>query len=96
MPEWIRVELAGQVPGGRGIEFLYAEMHRRATLPLVRIVFSINGVKQEDGCVIDLDKEVFIYLFRGPEEQKTIFLKALPKLVIILHHAWLQRNINPN
>lgn len=62
--EYRIVDFEGKIPGGEGIEFLYAEktwsIEYRLT-SAVRITYTFDGQKQDDALVLDVSQGTFIY-----------------------------------
>jgi len=77
------INLKGHVAGGASIEFLRAEVPETHRLPFALIRYSLQGVEQEYGLRLDLDKRVFIDHFEDEEKEKTIE-SAAPKIVEFL------------
>lgn len=80
----IHINLKGRVKAGASIQFLRAEVNdnpRRIPFALIR--YSIDGVEQDYGLRLDLDKQVILDRFEDEEKQEAVE-RAVPQILGIL------------
>lgn len=65
-----RIELKA-IPSGQGLEFVEAELFLRPEIPFAIIFYSDNGIRQEDGMRMDLDKQIFLDHFEDQAREDT-------------------------
>lgn len=81
------IDLKGRIPGGASIEFLRVETPvTEHDVPFALIRYALEGVEQEYGLRMDLDKRVFIDHFEG-EAKEEVIQRAAPKIVEFLSHV---------
>jgi hypothetical protein len=75
------IDLKGYIPNGASIELLRAEVPvGRYYVPVALVRYSLQGVEQEFGLRLDMDKRAFIDHFED-EELEGIIQQAAPKIV---------------
>jgi orotate phosphoribosyltransferase len=80
------IDLTSNIPGGDSIEFLRAEVSKAAYRysPFALVRYALEGVEQEYGLRIDLDKRVFIDHFDEDPKKEAVLHGAAPKIVKFL------------
>jgi hypothetical protein len=81
------IDLKGQIPNGASIEFIRAEVaigQYRSPFALVR--YALQGVEQDLGLRLDMDKEAFIDHFDDDELESAI-QNAAPKIADVVGAA---------
>jgi hypothetical protein len=82
--EFRAIDLRGHIPGGAAIEFLRAEVPSgQYHGPFAVIHYALQGVEQDLGLRLDMDKQVFLDHFED-EEREEIIQKAAPEIVDFL------------
>jgi hypothetical protein len=67
-----KVSLQGQVRGGAGIEFLFAELPEEQPLPFAVVYYADEGKPQNLGLRFDLDKQVFLDHLEDKKQEKVL------------------------
>ncbi|MCZ6681531.1 MAG: hypothetical protein O7E52_30320 [Candidatus Poribacteria bacterium] len=80
MAKFRTIDLKGRVPGAYSIEFLGAEMSEEYYVPFAIIRYSLQGVEQEDGFRLDLDKQVFLDDYFEDKKKNEFIKKVAPKI----------------
>jgi hypothetical protein len=83
------ISLQGRIAPAAGIEFLTADIADGEYSPLAVIHYSVNGIPEEYGLRIDLDKQVISDHLPDPLQERVV-LEATPRLVEILDEAMAQ------
>lgn len=78
-----KVSLQGQVKGGAGIEFLFAELPEEHPLPFAVVYYADAGKPQNLGLRFDLDKQVFLDHLED-EKQEKVLSKAASRIAAYL------------
>ena len=85
--EFRAIDLKGHVPNGASLEFLRAEVPAGEYYgPFAIIHYALNGVEQDLGLRLDMDKEIFLDHF-DEEELEQAAQKAIPKIVEVVGAA---------
>jgi hypothetical protein len=81
------IDLKGYIPNGASIEFLRAEVAvGEYRVPVALIRYALQGVEQDLGLRLDMDKRAFIDHF-DEEELEQAAQKAIPKIVEVVGSA---------
>ncbi len=78
-----KVNLQGQVRGGAGIEFLFAELPEAQPLPFAVVYYADEGKPQHLGLRFDLDKQVFLDHLEDKKQEK-VLSKAASRIATYL------------
>jgi len=88
------INLKGHIPlpNDSAIEFLRAEMTlAQYHLPFALVRYALQGVEQEYGLRLDLDKRVFLDHFDDDEKLEQVAQNALPRIVEVVGDALYPR-----